>query len=254
MTANPNLLHPDLPDGSGQPADDRLLAGKYKSTPELERGYDELFKEGQRLVQRVRELENQQVASSEDWSGGDLGADRVMPSDRRDARRDPVDALSMAGIPVNELKEFVRREVYQEVNPVFQGAAARQTVAQDYPEFAQFEGELAQFVEANPQLKARYQKTYAVDPEVALKWAFNEFTRARGGNHTSASGEAQAAARLDASLPGRVAPRRAVPGEFDWDHYNRLKQEAMVTKDWSKVTAYKLQGSIPDSHLNGLQG
>src|SRR6185436_14556966 len=143
-----------------------------KTQDELERGYDNLYKEGQKLVERIRAYEERdQYRAAPNWEGE--VADRVDPAARAAGRQDPVDALSMAGIPVNELKEFVRKEIIQEIQPVFQGAQARQTVSQDYPEFAQHEGELAQFVEANPQLKARYNRAYAADPEVALKWIFN---------------------------------------------------------------------------------
>ena len=252
MTDNP-ALHPQIDSDFGQPeGGERLFAGKYKSVEELERGYQNLFEEGRKLVSRLQEAESSPRAGPQ---GGDWISDREDPAARSAARtQDPVDALSLAGVPVNELKKLIQQEVMHEFQPIIQGANARQAIAQDYPEFVQFEGELAQFLEANPQLKSRYNRTYSVDPEVALKWAYSEFTRASGGNRTSASGEAQAAARLDAGLPGRVNPGRTPPGDFDMTTYNQLKQEAARTGDWSRVIGYKLGPQLSDGHLNGLTG
>lgn len=261
MTDNPLFSHPGI-DGldateqgaeGGQPTE-QLLAGKYKSVDELERGYQNLFNEGQKLVERIKGYEQRESIppAREDWLGGEVVADRVDPADRRSARQDPVDALSMAGIPVNELREFVRKELVHEISPIFQGAQARQTVSQDYPEFAKYEGELAQFVEANPQLKARYTRVYTADPEAALKWLFTEYTRGNAAPRASASGEAQAAARLDAALPGRTVPARTLPGDFNTEMYNNLKAEAARTGDWTRVLAYKLGGALPEGHLAGL--
>lgn len=258
MTDNPAFSHPDL-DGiedatqgqeGGQP--DQLLAGKYKSVEELERGYQNLFAEGQKLVERLRSYEESSQAAR--WGAEGEAADRVSPADMRAGRQDPVDALSMAGIPVNELKELVRREIIQEISPVFQGAQARQNVAQRYPEFPQFEGELAQLLEANPQLKARYNTVYRADPEVALGWLYEEFQRAKPHPGGSASGEAQAAARLDAALPGRTQPQRTKPGDFDTETYSKLREEAMQTGNWSKVLAFKLGSTIPEVHYRGIPG
>lgn len=256
MTANLSPLNPQFDGSDGQPdGGERLLAGKYKTQEELERGYQNLFEEGKKLVARIQALESSQAPPGNGW--GEEMTDRVDPADRIAARQqDPVDALSMAGVPVNELKSLIRREVMHEFQPIIQGANARQKMVQDYPEFAQFEGELAQFLEANPQLKSQYNRAYAADPEVALKWVYGEFSRSSGLTRTSASGEAQAAARLDAGLPGRVTPQRMAPGEFDVDRYNKLKEEAIRTGDWDKVLAYKLRGgaSLSDNHLMGLQG
>jgi hypothetical protein len=257
MTDNPAFYHPDLGgsestdqnNAGGQP--EQLLAGKYKSVDELERGYQNLFSEGQKLVERIRALEEQgQYRPAPNWEGE--AADRVDPATRVAQRQDPVDALSLAGIPVHELDEFVRKRIAQEIQPVFQGAQARQTVAQDYPEFSKHEGELAQFVEANPQLKARYNRVYNADPEAALKWLFNEYMRGQSAPRESASGEAQAAARLDAALPGRVQPQRRSPGDFDTETYNKLREEALKTGDWSRALAFKLRSTIPDGHYEPI--
>lgn len=256
MTANLLSNHPDLPEPEGQPQGQKVvLAGKYQgntleeATKELERGYTNLFEEGKKLVARIQELESRALASGHSWDGG---VDRLDPAERIAARSNPLDALAEAGVPVVELKELIKEQVMQGFQPIIQGANARQTMVQDYPEFAQFEGELAQFIEANPQLKARYNRAYAADPEVALKWAFTEFSRANGVNRQSASGEAQASARLDASLPGRGVPVQRSTDGFDTATYNQLKQEAARTGDWSKVIAYKTAWQIPESHLNGL--
>src|SRR5437773_11004121 len=106
MTGQPGTFdHPGLSGAettdpnaeTGQP--DRLLAGKYKSVDELERGYQNLFSEGQGLVERIKGYEAQP-----EWSGGGEEADRVNPADRRAARADPVCALSLAGIRVSDLR------------------------------------------------------------------------------------------------------------------------------------------------------
>lgn len=268
MSANP-MFHPQLDDeqtsqqpaseGQPQTAQEKLLAGKYKNVDELERGYDSLFKEGQRLVNRIRELEEVRPTSRESDPWGDPNGvevtERIDPAARSAARREnPADVLAMAGIPVEAAEELIRRTVQAEIRPLFQGAQARQSVAQIHPEFVQFEGELAQFVAANPSLSGRYNRIYATDPEVALDWVFGEFMRSRGPSpENGASGAQQAAARLDAQLPGRTQPQRTAPDEYS-EKYDAARRLAEQTGNWEEVLRLKLGSTVGESHYRGLSG
>ena len=263
MAVNPSIFHPQLDvveqtpqagqDGNNSQTEP-LLAGKYKSTEELERGYQNLFTEGQKIVEQKKALE-QRVAQLESWTapaGGDVSS-RQLPSDREAARVRPMDALAMAGIPVQELRDYVREELRAEIQPIFQGAQARQSVMQDYPEFSKFEPELAQFLEANPGLNSRYTKAYATDPDWALRGLYEEFRKTRGVG-PDASGAAQFAARVDAQLPGRSAvPRGAVQDGFT-EQYEKAVEKAQKTGNWSPVLALKLGNTVADNHYKGIPG
>ncbi len=263
MPDNP-YMHPDLADLSetqGQPPEPKLWAGKYKNEDELERGYTNLFSEGQKLVGRINELEAQLNARQSVDPYGDRVAERTSPADRSAGRQDPYEVLETAGVPVKEFREAILREVrqgvQQEIQPLFQGAQARQMVSQDYPEFSQFEGELAQFVESNPALKQRYTRAYQTDPEVALKWVYGEFQKTRStpmNPNNSAAGDVQMAARLDATLPRAASQPRGQQTANPAEEYRQVYEQALKSGNWSDVLAWKLRGTIPDLHYQGLQG
>jgi hypothetical protein len=269
VTVNP-FGHPDFdPSGGpgGQPteAEQKLLAGKYKDPNELERGYLNLFSEGQRILEQKRALEAEiasmrSAASSPSQSSWDLDAGGVAeglnPAERSAARRDPLDALSMAGIPVDSLQAFVRRGIQEELRPFLQGAQARQVVANEYPDFLKFEPEVAQFMEANPQIKDRYQRMYRADEQGAMEWAFNQFQRARAvagqADVEDAVGNQAMTQRLDAMIPGsgdRSASAQVMQGAPSAE-MERAWKVAQETGDWRYYLGMRVQ--IPDGHFKPL--
>lgn len=269
---NPGFTHPGLEpeqpaNGNGQPntpEDKKLWAGKYVSEQELERGYVNLFSEGQRILERNKELEQRLAATAPrepanyDLSNDFGMSDRPNPADRSAARRDPREVLSEVGIPMEELDEEIDRRTSRAVQaalqPIFQGAQARSYVAQNYPDFERFEGEVAQFVEANPETKTRYQRLYQADPAGAMEWVYGQFSRSRQ-TPADATGGNQLGARMDALMPNMSGQGRQNPAEADFDEaYKQAFEHGQRTGDWNRLTQVKLGIRVPDSHYAGLGG
>lgn len=140
--------------------------------------------------------------------------DRMMPADRV-AARSAVQTLAEA---INADPALVQAAVDEAANnafaPVTAVITARQKVGAEFPEFGQFEPEVSQYLNANPEVAAEYNSMMANPGTAAagMRYAFLMATQAARANAqattttqvtpTDASGQAQATARLDALLPG----------------------------------------------------
>lgn len=249
MTANPNMFqHPGLEDPSGQPTEERLYAGKYKSVEELEKGYLNM--------QTVENQNNQRLAALESRFATSDPDDRILPSERREGRRRPEDVLEEMGIPPDAIGDLVAERLSQALNPIIQGAQAREMLKRSYQNFDSLEGEVANFIASNPDVQTRYQRMFRVDQGGAMEWAIDRYLKLNKGPGTappeSASGEDAAAARLDARLPGSASP-----GQRGQDLGQAQRLEALQrafeygqkTGDWSMYTNMRINEVIPDSHM-----
>lgn len=239
MADNPleYVLHPELAQGSqddspasGQPAEQRKYAGKYETVDELERGYWNQAEETRRILEENRELRMRQDNLDEGFQRRDT------PAERR-AAREYMSRLADAGVPIDDLQLAIQEGVRSVVQPLVQGASAREEMLREYPEFAQVEPKVAQFLETHPDLRARFQASYGADQRVAMEWAYAQYRRAE--QPSSASGREQSAARLDAQLPQRNADRTASTttdaGAVDREQYDAAMKYAQQTGDWAQV-------------------
>ena len=82
-------MHPDLEHNQG-PTPTRLLANKYRSVDELERGYTELQRVSNESYTKLQTLE-QRLNDME----------RVNPAEQAAGRRDPRELLDEVGVPAS---------------------------------------------------------------------------------------------------------------------------------------------------------
>lgn len=258
--------HPDLepaaPAAVGQPNDtgSRLLAGKYKDEQELERGYLSQFNETQKIIAQRDAVQQKLDALMPLLGGGSdgFGAGRSMPSERVSARKSVLDDVAAAtSTDRDQLTQEIAQIVRGELAPLTEGIRARQIVEQENPGFANFEGEVAQFLQANPEINRRFVNTMRVDPAAAMDYAFLKYQRAAGSgqltpsaeSRTSASGQDQLQARLDATIPAPGAGTRSDGAAAQaQQNYSAAKAKGERTGDWTEFLGLHLQGVVPESH------
>lgn len=197
----------------------------------------ETYRENERLKQQLAERET-----------GPLPDYRPDPQERSNAR----EQLEQVGVPVDAMEGIVRESIEKYLNPVLEGAKARQYIANAYPEFGKHENDVAAYVQENPELRAEYARAYSASPRVAMEWAYNQYAKA----HTqpgSVSGAAdQARARLDATLHAGGGGDRTnsvqTPEDQQlagaWNHW-------MQTGDGEPYMRMKTRRVVPSGHIDG---
>jgi hypothetical protein len=245
---------------TANPGQTQRLAGKYNTVEELARGYDHQMAETQRIIaQRDEAVRKAQLLESFVRGGG--SNDRVMPNDRIASRQSPFDEITDAlNVDRNTLRAALAEIVSEQLAPVTAVMAARQTVGADFPEFGQFEPEVAQFLNSHPEVNEEY-RTMISDPRTAaagMRYAYLMFergARAQQGQtgqeqqqQADMSGQAQAAARLDAMLPGGGVGGRAQAMAAASEAQLKAEYEnSRRTGDWSGYLANAL-GDLSAGH------
>lgn len=214
-----NLQHPDniaadqkgeaaaqqQQDGQPKPAA-RKYAGKYDSPEALEQGYQNSAKEVQNILAREK-AKDQEIANLKLALTG-----RVNPADVAAARRNPVEELTEAMVPVEALGAFVEQAIAKTFEPIARNMQARSSVTKEYKEFGELEEKLNEYLTANPDINERYQAVLATTPEVAMEWLLLRHQRSTGAADAAQadlSGQQQATRRAEAALSGSSVGDRA---------------------------------------------
>ena len=263
MTANIldpsiNLTHPDLQPATALPdantpaapatttnaAAQKKWAGKYESPEALEQGYQNSAKEVQNILAREK-AKDQELASLKLQLQG-----RVNPADVAAARRNPMDELNEAMVPVEALGLFVQQEIAKAFEPVARSMEARSAVSKEYKEFGTLEENLNEYLTANPEINNRYQKTLRDDPQTAMEWLFLRYQRDNPTAQPDLSGQDQATARAVGALGSSgVGPRNTeVPLT---ERLNKATERYQQTGDIIPALQIALvdSGFIDPSHL-----
>jgi hypothetical protein len=225
------------PDYAGYPSVDALAKGYRESSAEAKKWRDAALSLNQQL----------QGAS---------------PHQDIPHRTRPEDQLGEVGIPVDPIREIIRAEIQQGLAPLVSASMARNRVSQRYSDFGKYEGEVARFVESDPELSATYAAMTAPVPgeaqgetlrrvEGALRFAYLAYAEdQRGKNPPPKTDNGQELA--DAALPGaRSGDSRRVDQTGQAEVQEALER---VNKDPSRknVEAYahsRLRQVVPESFL-----
>jgi hypothetical protein len=179
------------PDLMGYPSVEALVQAKRAGDAEAKRLFDENQKKDQLLAQLVTTAGNQ----------------RSVP----DRHATPQDRLTDFGIPVDALGEIISNKVGEALQPLSQGLQARQAIVGAHPDYVQWEHEVANFINTDPDLSVRYPRIFAADPVSAMELAFLKFTESRRQSIPSSPQASQG--RADAGIPtSRAGDARREPG------------------------------------------
>lgn len=248
-----------------------ILAGKYKgqtyeeAARQLEQAYN-LQMTGFNQVAAERDALKQQIESIKPLLEG-LAAQRSEPGAGSGVRESAVSALakSLNVEPdqlVAALGEVAAPMVEGALKPFFRNIQAQQIVAAENPDFEKFRPEVAQFLEANPAVKARVAAIALTEhPEAAHEYAYLKMVQMRGrsgvGNPTNntttdASGANALNARLDALTPsGAGGGRPQGAGEAN---LAALEAKARETGAQTDIEAFLNEFMKPFAHPDGIAG
>ena len=230
----PTPQQPLNPDLMGYPTVEALVAAKRASDVEGKRLFDENQKKDLLLSQMLQ---------------NGLGeTPRQSVPDRRSAR--PEDRLTEFGVPVDALREVVRAEFAEAFRPISNGLQARGQIVAGHPDYVQFESDVAQFINTDPELSASYPKMFEAAPVQAMEYAFLKFGESR---RKALGGEpqTQTPGRGDASIPtSRSGDGRREPGQDAavQEAFERF-QKTGSTQDASAYARARLKGVISDEFL-----
>lgn len=230
---NPNPQQPLNPELAGYPSVEHLVAG-YKNSSE----------EGKRQRERADKLEQlvtqQLMANAENQR-------RTVP----DRSKKPEDQLTDYGVPVDALDAYLERKFDQKFAPITQGIQARGQIVAKHPDYIQFENDVAQFINTEPDMAQRYNAMFNVDPLGAMEYAFLKFGDSRRGALPSANGGGREGIS-DASIPssrsgdGRRAPDQGSAIQSAFERWQKSGSSA----DAAAYAKTRLRTVITDDFLN----
>lgn len=224
-----------------QPQNPPDLAG-YPSVEELVRGYRASSAEAKRLS-----AEN--ARKDQEWAER---MNAVNPRPDVTQRSRPEDRMAEFGIPVDAVDQFVTERVAQALAPLARGVEARTKILSDYPDYNKFEADVAQFIQSDPDLNARYLRMFNADPAGAMELAILKFSEAkRRTSPTQNAPDSQQSA--DAAIPtqrageARRAPQTTNSAEVEdaWQEYKRTGSKTAA----ERFARARLRNVISDEFL-----
>src|SRR5690348_5147050 len=132
----------------------------YQDLTGLVGGYRASSDEAKRQKARADMLEQQ------------LAERQVVPQRNAEGARDPAGRLNEWGVPTDALSDFVGEQIQKAFAPLAQGFQARNEMLSRHPDYNKFESEVAQFINADPDLSQRYQRMFNSDPTGAMEYAY----------------------------------------------------------------------------------
>ena len=225
-------MHPDLGERPESTSQSRLLANKYRDPEALEKAYLELQTHSNRQFERIREIE-----------------DRMARVEQTKApEHDPLEALTEVGLPVDDMRLLIQRELDARLNPIFEQQRARQQVSQVYPDFDKREDEVAQWLSQDRDLASRYGRMFQADPAGAMEWAMASYERAMGDGDRSRRNP-------DIGLPPTNSGTSRSGSEIANEEQLQKELElARQSGQWARYVAMRLDQTTPGTHYEGLGG
>jgi hypothetical protein len=230
-TQNQQPLNPEL---AGYPTVDALVAG-YRNSSE----------EGKRQRERADKLEQlvtqQLMANAENQR-------RAVPN----RTKRPEEQLTDYGVPVDALDAYLERKIGEKFEPIVRGVQARGSMLSKNPGYLQFENDVAQFIETEPDFKNTYNNMFNADPAGAMEYAFLKFADSRRGALPASANGGSREGIGDASIPssragdGRRAPDQDSAIQSAFERWQKTGSSA----DAAAYAKARLHNVITDDFLN----
>lgn len=224
-------MHPDLGDRQESTSQSRLLANKYRDPESLERAYMELQTHSNQQHSRLLEMEERMA-----------NLERIKQAA---SEHNPAEALDELGIPVDDVRLLIQREVDAKLQPIFELQRARETVTKAYPDFDKLEDDVAQWLSQNRHLAERYGRMFQADQAGAMEWAINGYLKATESNNSDRRNP-------DASLPPQNSGMSRDATGIDAEEIKKEMDRAQQTGDWGRYVTLRLSQTTPASHFQGL--
>lgn len=210
---------PNNPQAPAQP-ESPDYAG-YNSHDELVRGYRASGEEAKRQKARADQAEallHQHLAQS---------------APPQNARR-PEDRLAEFGIPTDALGELIDREVNSRIEkafrPIAQMGQARNHMVSEYGnDYTKYEADVANFLQADPDRNARYQRLFNEDPAGAMEWAFLSYGRSKQSEIHQQNGSPERRSPTEAQIPNSRAGDARNPQRTQDDDLSKAFDKYMKT-------------------------
>jgi hypothetical protein len=174
----------------------------------LAKSYVNQYNETQKIMGQNNELK-ERVKAYEAVLNGQRPSPAALDASRQ--TKTPVELLGEALVPVGPLQQLIMETVASELRPLLDGVRARNSVASRYPEFSKYEGEFNTFLEANPELKSRYDQGMqagGVSANNAYELAWHWYAESARSKQRPLP-PVQDSMRTDASIPGGGMPPSA---------------------------------------------
>lgn len=244
------------PNKSGQPGEgqegtgqtgERLLAGRFKSVEELERGYKESGREAQRIVGESK-LKDARIAELE----AQMELAQMQGQQRQDREPEPDflpiedDGIRLSALD-KRIQQSVERSVLQTLQPLQKSMEARARMEQSYEDYGKTEPEIRQWLSDNPEMRQIHDEIAQTSPRGALEFAYSKYRDAK--IREAAEENKTLAEILDQGKTAagvRTQQIRRDEPEFSQERYNQLLARAQETGNWDDFLDYRLKGSLKD--------
>lgn len=230
----------------------RLYAGKYKTPEELEAGYENSFRELDRIRNGYEE-QLRQVNARADALIARFAEPTPPPEDPFALSPDQEMTPDWIARAVRAEARRISREVAREesqaaITPLIAGNTARGRVASRYADFIDSEQALSNFVQSDAQTLATYNRMFGTDPEAAMEWAY---LRYRAANPASTPRVSAA----DKTPGGEITSQRTTEQRAEAPESDRAAEEERGLRYYHKYgiaqpyLRARFKGLIPDSHF-----
>ena len=240
--APPEQTPPPAPPAAGE--GQGLIFGKYRTLDEAQKGYFEQVNSFMREQAKAQALESL------------LTSQRASPAPPQPPPPDPaMEELENSGIPPQVLESFVQRVVQREAAKVFQaqvapwvaGQQARAAAAQRLPDFDAREQQVADFIQASPELDVRYRRMFQADPLAAMEWAYFQHSLTVSSSAPAPPVRQSAAPPVaPAALPQPVGTARQAPPAATAEEMEKARQYALTYGDPMPWLRMRLRGILPE--------
>jgi hypothetical protein len=244
-----------------QPPVDRLIAGKYRTVDEAERGIQEL--------QRTLTERNQENLT---LKAVNQALEPVMRAVRPEPRpetpqfiRPVLDEQGNAVIPASAIEEIVQRraneaaaqQIQNFLGPLAAIGQAEVQLRAKYPEASAQEGDFRSWIAANPAIQSKITQ----DPEWNLEAAYLRYDRDRGATlraaaaQTTSTGQAviDTARREASAVPSAAGQRRVSETQTRDAALTKLLQHAQETGDKKPYANARMEEAIGSKFLSDME-
>ena len=242
-TGHPELKPPSPANPEPAAAPEKLFAGKYRTSEELEKAYLASANEvTTRLMPRLQQTEHEaRILKELLIQGGGQPANQ----------KSPFDELEAIGLPKDTLERAIDAKVQQFFGPIERAIRAQQELVVELPDFQRAAPEIQRFLADNPALQQEFNEINQVNPKAATKYVFREYQASQGPITPR-----QSAAEVGGGMPSSQTGQRDASINYDEalkqasDYYKETGDDKPFTKLWFEAQRAAKGGTATPTHAS----